>query len=170
MPQTTQERADRWPGMDREAIQYLESEGWVLTSQWEWSHKCKSIDTLSEKEEDAILYLIEEWDFGGVNTLKIFLDDERFPAGQGDNTWMIIRDYEDFVRVVTEYGIPDEISFDHDLGDGPTGYDCAKWICDHMLDNNLFRKFDYYVHSQNPVGAKNIDMYLKNFFEHMEQK
>ncbi|MEA3523603.1 MAG: cyclic-phosphate processing receiver domain-containing protein, partial [Campylobacterota bacterium] len=48
-----------------------------------------------------------------------------------------------------------------------TGYDLAKWIVDSDLDNTfkLPSNFKYKVHSQNPVGKKNIiallDGYLK---------
>jgi len=65
MPQTTPERAARWPGMDQEAMQYLVQRGFECTGDFYWmpptpEHK------LTEKENDAVLYLIEEWDFGGV--------------------------------------------------------------------------------------------------------
>ena len=65
MPQTTPERVDRWPGMDDEAMAFLRSAGWVLTRSWEWYHP-DADHKASERETDAIIYLIEEWDFGGV--------------------------------------------------------------------------------------------------------
>ena len=58
-PQTSPERASRWPGMDAEAIAFLESRGYRLTRAWTWLLP-------DEREADAIAYLIEEWDFGGV--------------------------------------------------------------------------------------------------------
>ena len=62
MPQTTAERAARWPGMDSEAITYLESQGFILGLDWNWRHPANR--PLTEREEDAVLYLMEEWDFG----------------------------------------------------------------------------------------------------------
>ena len=71
MPSTTPERAARWKD-DGDAIKFLEGRGFKLNRQWNWealaSYK-KLIDgsyDLSFMEEDAIIYLIEEWDFGGL--------------------------------------------------------------------------------------------------------
>lgn len=65
MPQTTPERAARWPGMDHQAIKFLKDQGYTLQRNWFWT-----LPTLSHiptiKENDAILYLIQEWDFGGI--------------------------------------------------------------------------------------------------------
>lgn len=64
MPQTTPERAARWPGMDRQAMLFLKSRGYRLTKDWCWTHpERKEPD---EREADAIIYLIEEWDFDGL--------------------------------------------------------------------------------------------------------
>ena len=79
--------------------------------------------------------------------------------------------------------MPDGISFDHDLGDihyeiksthenwesyyqeaqrEMTGYDCAKWLCDYCLENNIELPV-YSVHSANTIGRVNIQKYLENF-------
>ncbi len=65
MPQTTPERAARWPGMDAEAMGFLQKQGYVLRKDWLWT-KPKPDHEPTERERDAILYLIEEWDFGGT--------------------------------------------------------------------------------------------------------
>ena len=96
-----------------------------------------------------------------VNKLKkmsyrLFIDDERFPVGNG---WIIARGFTEAKIIVSLDGIPDYISFDHDLGlDSQTGADFANWLIDHILINELLfpASFDYYVHSQNPIGAENI--------------
>lgn len=62
------------------------------------------------------------------------------------------------------------ISFDHDLGEGPTGYDATKWLCNLILDNKLKTLPKYFVHSANPVGKSNILGYFKSFEKHLEQK
>lgn len=65
MPQTTPERRARWPGWDSQAMEYLEGQGFHLNRDWTWTSPSKE-HKLEEKEEDAILYLIQEWDFGGL--------------------------------------------------------------------------------------------------------
>ena len=65
MPQTTPERAARWPGMDSEALDFLEGQGYVLRRDWHWMRPNPD-HLVTDREEDAILYLIQEWDFGGL--------------------------------------------------------------------------------------------------------
>jgi hypothetical protein len=92
---------------------------------------------------------------------KLFLDDERYPI---TNDWHIARNFDDAVWYVTNYGVPYYISFDHDLGHpgNRTGMDFAKWFVIHVTDNELDlpNNFDFYVHSQNPIGAENIRSYM----------
>ena len=89
---------------------------------------------------------------------KLYLDDLRpFPEGN-----IGVRSYTEFITYITDSGLPDFISFDHDLGLEESGYDCAKWLVNYCLDNNFrLPKFD--VHSQNPVGKENILSLLQNF-------
>ncbi|MBI3500984.1 MAG: hypothetical protein HY063_04255 [Bacteroidetes bacterium] len=91
-----------------------------------------------------------------------------------DNKWIVVRSYNEFVSTIKEmFGrnyFPLLISFDNDLGyeipeDEKTGYDCAKWVVDFCIDNNLELP-KYKVHSQNPVGQKNISSYLANYLKH----
>jgi len=64
---------------------------------------------------------------------------------------------------------PSFISFDHDLGDGLTGYDCAKWLVEYDLETGLMpADFSFYVHSQNPVGASNIKNLLNSYMRNKE--
>lgn len=97
---------------------------------------------------------------------KLYLDDERFPPID-DPAWRIARNYFDAVFYVRNYGIPIMISFDHDLGSitNPTGMDFCKWFCNHIMDNDIKKPegFSFYVHSMNPVGAKNIQSYMDQF-------
>jgi hypothetical protein len=121
---------------------------------------------------------------------NLFLDDVRdinmiYPNYKPKN-WVIARNYHEFVNFIQKFGLPDFISFDHDLGfehtrwfynngghESPpdpmeanfkekTGYDAAKWLCEYCLDNNL-KLPKYKVHSANPVGKQNIISYLENF-------
>ena len=65
MPQTSPERAARWPGGDAEAIAFLNHRGYVLEHDGTW--RMKKVGEADDREMDAIAYLIEEWDFGGLN-------------------------------------------------------------------------------------------------------
>jgi hypothetical protein len=121
-------------------------------------------------------------------TYTLFLDDIRFPADVAyDHRFgpykdvIICRNYDDAVWLVEQRGLPDFVSFDHDLADEhygkdtgeKTGYTFAKWLCNYMLeryiDNGLLipASFDYRVHSMNPVGAENIRQYMDGFLRRM---
>jgi hypothetical protein len=95
-------------------------------------------------------------------TYKLFLDDERNPVTPID--WKIARSFEEACRLFEEFGAPSFISFDHDLGQSLSGFDFAKWIVDKDQDQNfLTEDFDYYVHSQNPIGKQNIEGLLNSY-------
>lgn len=96
-----------------------------------------------------------------------------------DNEWVVVRNYNDFVNTIIKNGLPKIISFDHDLSDKKyilhlnkdedlskyrekTGYECAKWLVNYCLDNDLDIP-EYYVHSYNTVGKTNIISYIENF-------
>lgn len=130
---------------------------------------------------------------------KLFLDDKRNPVHcisymhlrigrlnpiYLENDWAIARNYEAFKNTIESMGLPDFVSFDHDLADehykgtvdvqSPegweeyhsyegreyTGYDCAKWLVNYCIDNKNPLPL-YAVHSMNPVGNENIIKYLK---------
>jgi len=88
---------------------------------------------------------------------RIFLDDIRTPV---EDNWIVVRDYNEFVKKVMEIGVKniDFISLDHDLGDTAmaeyynnvsknyvldynnidekTGYDAAKWLVNEFYSVN----------------------------------
>jgi len=99
-----------------------------------------------------------------MSTYSLYLDDVRDPKAQAPyGEWVIARSVDEAMKVIIVRGVPNHISFDHDLGDGPTGYNFVNslWV---YLDETLFVKgknllpdnFTYSVHSTNPVGAKRI--------------
>ena len=45
---------------------------------------------------------------------KLYLDDIRIPKTEG---WVIVRTYDEFVNWITKNGLPEEVSFDHDLAE-----------------------------------------------------
>lgn len=97
---------------------------------------------------------------------KLYLDDERIPKTKG---WTIVRSVEEFIQVIQDKGVPEHISFDHDLGEleagvlAPNGLDAAKWL----IENEIVPK-SFNVHSANPIGAKNIESLLNNWI-HFKQ-
>ena len=113
-------------------------------------------------------------------TWNLFIDDERNPhnvfwadskilSRYHEEDWVICRNHYEVFDRVFELGMPSYISFDHDLGeDNWTGYDIVKELVDidmNTIDTNyMFPKdFDFFVHSQNPIGKKNIESYLNRY-------
>jgi hypothetical protein len=124
----------------------------------------------------------------------LFLDDERIPTETIPeySPWMVVINYDEFVAHITKHGLPDLVSFDHDLADEhktdfiiqtarygfctpgyeeyteKTGLDCAKWLVDYCQTNGRPLPLCS-VHSFNPVGAANIQSYLNGYNRHTEQ-
>lgn len=128
---------------------------------------------------------------------NLFLDDFRNPKDCVSYTnnkiyvntdWIIVRCYNEFVDYIEKNGLPQIISFDHDLADEhytpseywhdyneskkwqdsqeykeKTGYDCAKWLINFCIENKLNDFPQFYVHSMNPVGADNITNIILNY-------
>ncbi len=106
----------------------------------------------------------------------LFLDDIRTPFEAYsyslnpvflDKKWEIVRTYAEFVQWITQNGLPYFVSFDHDLSDvesiqEKTGYDCALFLVDYCLNNQL-KCPTFYCHSMNPVGKTKIIGLLEQF-------
>lgn len=107
----------------------------------------------------------------------LFLDDERNPE---DVTWLtlhqgyyeIVRSEEEFKSYILRRGIPRVLSFDNDLGTGGEGRECAKWLCESIMDGKIkFNpKMEFTVHSKNNVAAEWITQYLNAFMESYASK
>lgn len=101
-------------------------------------------------------------------TYYLFLDDERYPGDfYQDKTVVIARSYDQFVEIINQRGeTPAHISFDHDLGQGATGADCAKYLLDAMQQGVIqVVPIAWDVHSQNPVGAENIHNHMNHLMK-----
>ncbi|MBN2776648.1 MAG: hypothetical protein JXR36_03350 [Bacteroidales bacterium] len=98
--------------------------------------------------------------------MKLYLDDERFPKTKG---WVIVRSFDEFVIHIDTFGLPAEMSLDHDLGDQvPTGYDCVYWmVYTKKID---LRNIDINIHSANPVGKKNMESLINNWNNHLNRE
>ena len=115
---------------------------------------------------------------------KIYLDDVRTPI---DPSWIVVRNYEEFVKKVQDLGLEniDIISLDHDLGDQAmieyytnvkenyelnydnivnekTGYDCCKFLVSESMSKNIPLP-QIYIHSANPIGSGNMMGYINNY-------
>ncbi|QIG90650.1 hypothetical protein G6R40_13795 [Chryseobacterium sp. POL2] len=90
--------------------------------------------------------------------MNLYLDDLRSTPENFERVY----DYDEFVNFINKNGVPEFISFDHDLGEGKTGFDCAKFLVEFCLDNGV-SDINFQVHSQNPVGKENIEKLLGNF-------
>lgn len=97
--------------------------------------------------------------------------------------WVVVKDYDEFVKWITQNGIPDVVSLDHDLADvhycpedewddyemwaqeqefvEKTGMDCVKWLVNYCHDNHLIFP-TYYIHSANPHGVENMKSYIQH--------
>ena len=124
----------------------------------------------------------------------LYLDDVRTPTETipGYHPWHVVRNYDEFADWITKNGIPDLISFDHDLAEEhmndyfkqlmeegfqhpsyhaykeKTGLDCARFVVEYCQRNNVPLK-QCAVHSHNPVGATNIQSFINGFHKHMGQ-
>jgi hypothetical protein len=142
--------------------------------------------------------------------MNLFLDDIRFPkdawiyprrddkkqiisgkslemiSGIPNGNWDIVRSYKEFVAYIEKNGIPDVITFDHDLHPEhmnyyhvitsktgiinyqdiaiETGKHCAEYLIDKWNQSGRIKTPTCYVHSANQWGAKNIKEVLKQLW------
>ena len=106
----------------------------------------------------------------------LWLDDERDPS---DERWAVyfpvesarivwVKSYAEFTDWIDTNSLPTAICFDHDLGDGPSGMDAAKWLTEHCLDANT-QLPQWNIQSANPIGKKNIEALLTSFARATDQ-
>lgn len=124
----------------------------------------------------------------------LYLDDVRTPTETLPNSqpWVVVRNYSEFVDHINTFGIPDVISFDHDLADEhmadyyaqmlqnkyqipsyeeykeKTGLDCARFLIRYSEQTGQPIK-TCIVHSHNPVGADNIMKEINGYKRHIGQ-
>lgn len=136
--------------------------------------------------------------------MNLFLDDLRSPKDVAkycspellstytNTTWTIVRNYDEFINHIQEYGIPNICSLDHDLADEhycpeihyitgwdkwaetqefkeKTGYECAKWLIEYAEENNLDLPPHIMCHSMNPVGKEKILSLFESYKKYKEK-
>ena len=118
---------------------------------------------------------------------KLFLDDLRNPIDAyfymhapiyNEEGWTIVRNYAEFMDMITSQGIPEIVSFDHDLADEhygmqdhieygmlveKTGYHCAQWLINYCIDHNKNIPKYVLIHTMNPVGRQNIESLFRTY-------
>lgn len=122
---------------------------------------------------------------------NLFLDDFRYPqiafAYMRDPRfykleWKIVRSYNEFVAAIEKYGIPQTVSYDHDLAEEhydsttwesesteykeKTGLDCTRYLIDKLEGG---KHPDYIIHSMNPVGAERIKNTIQDYEKYRRQ-
>lgn len=115
----------------------------------------------------------------------LFLDDNRLPIYIQDNPnvpkhvpWTTVKSYMEFVEIIEDQGLPEFISYDHDLcyeaireflriegTNQPfnykrpfmkkTGMDCLEYVLDICKKYNIQHP-PYFVHSSNYICAKKM--------------
>jgi len=91
---------------------------------------------------------------------RIWLDDVRAPPD--NENWTVWAKTIEVCKVYLEDGRVEAISFDHDLGTAETGYTLALYIERLSFTGKLRGPIEWYIHSMNPVGAKNIRKAMEN--------
>lgn len=111
---------------------------------------------------DVRVYVSTSW-ATSPHTYALFLDDERYPPHEKVRglPWVIVRSYDEFFEYINKNGFPHHISFDHDLGEGPTGNSIATEVATRLIEAEwpeyvLPPGFTATIHSMNSVGRDNI--------------
>ena len=98
--------------------------------------------------------------FNNNYSSKTFLRNKLFYDGlkkTNNIRFVWVKNFDEFTGFILNNGIPQFVSFDHDLGVGLNkGLDCAKWLIEFCRENNSSLP-KFYVHSANPNGQKKIN-------------
>ena len=102
-----------------------------------------------------------------MDNYALFIDDLRDPVNKDD---VIARNSAEAIAIVSALGMPDHISFDHDLGGDDTSIIFIDWLTNQLIEDKLQfpDDFTFSVHSQNPVGAQNIKSKMFALIKHFK--
>ena len=89
--------------------------------------------------------------------MRLYLDDTR----DAPHGWTLCKTAKEVIEYI-DAGLCKTISFDHDLGTKVTGYDVAKHIEEMAASGKLKTVPEWYIHSANPVGRKNISAAMES--------
>lgn len=118
-------------------------------------------------------------------SVLLFLDDIRNPFDLEAN-WLVfspfellegdkviwVKSYNEFRDYIENWGVPDGVAFDHDLGDESltgekTGKDCANYLVEYCLDHETPLPL-WNCQSANPTGKDNINSILNSFKKYQD--
>lgn len=85
----------------------------------------------------------------------LYLDDLRTPKS---GNLYIVRSYQECIDFLQLNKVC-FLSLDHDLGEGKTGYDVAKFLVQEGIEIEHIN-----IHSANPVGRDNIVQLIQHYF------
>lgn len=91
--------------------------------------------------------------------MRIWIDDAR-PMPSWFDTHA--HNYEEAISLIKQNHM-EFISFDHDLGEGKSGYDVACFLEALYIQGKILT-LSYSIHSANPVGRQRIESALTNSF------
>jgi hypothetical protein len=118
-----------------------------------------AVARLIHKDKEGQFGIFDPYRSYSKGDYELFLDDERDLGPVLSTGTVLVRSSKDAINVVKSIGaLPKKIYFDHDLGGDDTSINFIRVITEMVLDGKLkFRDdFSYEVHSQNPIGSKNI--------------
>lgn len=108
---------------------------------------------------DPNRYFNKKSESGAFMRNKGFYDDL---FSKYDINFIWVKNFDEFTNYILKNGIPEFVSFDHDLGKGMSkGLDCAKWLKGFCEETGQeFPRF--FVHSANPNGRREIESVHNN--------
>ena len=95
----------------------------------------------------------------------LFLDDERnvsdvtWVSLPRNVNWVVVRNYDEFVKTITSFGLPEYVTFDHDLADEHYK---------HMLTDNTLHNAENKFKIWMPGGEENDGLTLE--FDYGKEK
>jgi len=96
--------------------------------------------------------------------MKIFLDDERTPP----EDWYLVSTPQEAIEWL-QTGSVEEISLDHDLGEGPdNGYQVILWI-EEAVALRRFVPPKIRVHSANPSARQKMELGIRSIYRLHEE-
>lgn len=89
--------------------------------------------------------------------MKLWIDDVR-PAPKG---WRRVKNSKDAIIFFCDHYDITEVSFDHDLGGDDTVMKLINYL-EVLAHMGILYPFKWIIHSDNPVGRKNIELAMKS--------
>lgn len=128
---------------------------------------------------------------------NLFLDDERFPQQVHwiklplpSAEYVIVRNFDQFVTMIENNGLPEHLSLDHDLAfshyaaldefsdpkvydefaaaNEKTGYHCLKWLIDYCAAKGDLPLPKLTYHTLNSVGKVNMKALAESYDRYRE--